>query len=65
MSSQYLGELDSESRAAVEEEETTPTIPLLCIPGRVLFPEETLPMHIYNPHVSPHPGRFADGGGGA
>ena len=38
--------------ATLEDDETTPTLPLLCIPNRVLFPEETLPMHIYNPHVS-------------
>ena len=38
--------------ASLEDDETTPTLPLLCIPNRVLFPEETLPMHIYNPHVS-------------
>ena len=37
--------------ANLEGDETTPTLPLLCIPNRVLFPEETLPMHIYNPHV--------------
>ena len=49
---QYLGELEEEGVAGLEEDEATPTLPLLCIPNRVLFPEETLPMHIYNPHVS-------------
>ena len=49
---QYLGDLEEEGRATMEDEETTPTLPLLCIPGRVLFPGETLPMHIYNPQVS-------------
>jgi len=48
---QYLGELEEEGRATMEDEETMPTLPLLCIPERVLFPGETLPMHIYNPHV--------------
>lgn len=38
----------------MEDEETTPTLPLLCLPDRVLFPGETLPMHIYSPHVSVH-----------
>ena len=37
--------------ASVQEEETTSTLPLLCVPERVLFPGETLPMHIHNPHV--------------
>lgn len=36
----------------VADEDTTTVLPLLCIPHRVLFPGETLPMHIYNPHVS-------------
>ena len=49
---QYLGELEEEQRATMEDEETTPLLPLLCIPARVLFPGETLPMHLYNPHVS-------------
>ena len=35
----------------MEDVETTPTLPLLCIPSRILFPGETLPMHIFNPHV--------------
>ena len=48
---QYLGELEEEGRATMEDEETMHTLPLLCIPERVLFPGETLPMHIYNPHV--------------
>ena len=48
---QYLGEMEEELPANMEDEETTPTLPLLCIPKRVLFPEETLPMHINNPHV--------------
>ena len=49
--SQYLGQLEEEGRAAMEDEEATPTLPLLCLPERVLFPGETLPMHIYSPHV--------------
>ncbi|XP_064399498.1 protein cereblon-like isoform X7 [Halichondria panicea] len=47
----YLGEMEEEAPANMEDEETTPTMPLLCIPNRVLFPEETLPMHINDPHV--------------
>lgn len=38
--------------ASVQVEETTPILPLHYISRHVLFPEETLPMHIYNPHVS-------------
>ena len=49
---QYLGELEEEGVASLEDAETTPTLPLLCVPNRVLFPEETLPMHVYNTHVS-------------
>lgn len=33
------------------DEEATPTLPLLCLPGRVLFPGETLPLHVYNRHM--------------
>ena len=47
----YLGELDEEAVASVQEEETTILLPLLCIPERVVFPGETVPMHIQNPHV--------------
>ena len=38
----------------MEDEETTPTLPMLCLANRVLFPGEILPMHIYNSHVRPH-----------
>ena len=48
---QYLGELEEEGQIPMEDEETTPTLPLLCLPDRVLFPGETLPMHVQNPHV--------------
>lgn len=48
---QYLGQMEEEGQASMEDEETTPTLPLLCLPERVLFPGETLPMHIYSPHV--------------
>ena len=48
---QYLGELEEEGVASLEDDETTPTLPLLCVPNRVLFPQETLPMHVYNTHV--------------
>ncbi len=44
--------MEEEAPANMEDEDTTPTMPLLCIPNRVLFPEETLPMHINDPHVS-------------
>ncbi|XP_019855683.1 PREDICTED: protein cereblon-like [Amphimedon queenslandica] len=47
----YLGDMEEESVASVQEEETTPTLPLHYISKHVLFPEETLPLHIYNPHV--------------
>ena len=54
--SQYLGDMDTEGGPSVQEDETTPLLPLLYIPApRVLFPGETLPMHIFNPslaHVS-------------
>ena len=36
----------------VAEEDTTAVLPLLCVQDRVLFPGETLPMYINNPHVS-------------
>ena len=51
---QYLGDMDAEGRPSVHEDQATPLLPLLYIPGRVLFPGETLPMHIYNPHVRGH-----------
>jgi ATP-dependent Lon protease len=47
----YLGELEEEGQIPMEDEETTPTLPLLCLPDRVLFPGETLPMHVQNPHT--------------
>ena len=40
------------------DEETTPILPLLCISNQVLFPGETLPMRLYNPHVSGHHGFY-------
>ena len=43
--------MEEESVASVQEEETTPTLPLHYVSKHVLFPEETLPLHIYNPHV--------------
>lgn len=43
--------MNEEGVASVQEEETTPILPLFHIPKHVLFPGETLPMHIYNPHV--------------
>ena len=48
---QYLGEMEEEGVASVQEEDTTLSLPLLYVPERVLFPGETVPMHIYNPHV--------------
>ena len=51
--SQYLGDMDAEGSGVPSVQETTPQLlPLLYIPARVLFPGETLPMHIFNPHVS-------------
>lgn len=47
----YLGEMEEEGQMTVADEDTTTVLPLLCIPHRVLFPGETLPMHIYNPHI--------------
>lgn len=43
--------MEEESVASVQEEKTTPILPLHYISKHVLFPEETLPLHIYNPHV--------------
>ncbi len=43
--------MEEEAPAKMEDVEATPTMPLLCVSNRVLFPEETLPMHINNPHV--------------
>ena len=40
--SQYLGDMDTEGGPSVHEDETTPLLPLLYIPARVLFPGETL-----------------------
>ena len=48
---QYLGQLEEEGQAAMVDEESTLTLPLLALPDRVLFPGETLPMYIYSPHV--------------
>ena len=39
--SQYLGDMDTEGGPSVHEDETTPLLPLLYIPARVLFPGET------------------------
>lgn len=47
----YLGEMEGEGHVTVADEDTTIVLPLLCVLGRVLFPGETLPMHIYNPHI--------------
>ena len=47
--------MEEESVASVQEEETTPTLPLHYVSKSVLFPEETLPLHIYNPHVMTTP----------
>jgi cereblon len=46
----YLGELDEEGGTNIHEEETTPLLPLHYVSKHVLFPEEILPMQIFNPH---------------
>ncbi|KAL5516592.1 hypothetical protein EMCRGX_G001974 [Ephydatia muelleri] len=47
----YLGEMEEEGHMTVAEEDTTAVLPLLCVQDRVLFPGETLPMYINNPHT--------------
>ena len=51
---QYLGEMDEEGVASVQEEESTYTLPLLYIPESVLFPGQILPYSLqpmYSSHV--------------
>lgn len=52
---QYLGELDEDSsggQRTIHQDNDTPVLPLLYLRDTIVFPGETLPMHVYNVHVS-------------
>ena len=51
---QYLGELDEDnsSQRTVHHDNDTPCLPLLYLRDTIVFPGETLPMHVFNLHVS-------------
>lgn len=51
---QYLGDLDEDSsggQRTVHHDNDTPILPLLYLRDTIVFPGETLPMHIYNAEV--------------